>query len=178
MDVAALLACTRCGLSSTRQRVVVGTGPERAGLMVVGEAPGRTEDEGGEPFTGRSGRLLTRLIEEEVGLLRDQYFITNVIKCRPPLNRPPRRDELLACRPWLEEQLRTQRPSVVLAVGATAAKALYGVTTSMREAHGRVATNGDAHGVVTYHPAAVLRQGRIVEDVMRTDLALVKALLS
>jgi len=146
--------------------------------MVVGEAPGRSEDEGGAPFTGRSGQLLTRLIAEAVGLEREQYFITNIVKCRPPQNRPPRRDELTACRPWLDEQLREQRPSVVLAVGATAAKAVFGVTTPMREAHGEVLTNGGPRGVVTYHPAAALRQGRIVEDVMRTDLALVRELLS
>jgi len=146
--------------------------------MVVGEAPGRSEDEGGAPFTGRSGQLLTRLIAEAVGLEREQYFITNVVKCRPPQNRPPRRDELTACRPWLDEQLREQRPTVVLAVGATAAKAVFGVTTPMREAHGEVVTSGGPRGVVTYHPAAALRQGRIVEDVMRTDLALVRELLS
>ena len=178
MDVAALLACTRCALSATRQRVVVGTGPAAARLMVVGEAPGRSEDEGGAPFTGRSGQLLTRLIAEAVGLEREQYFITNVVKCRPPQNRPPRRDELTACRPWLDEQLREQRPTVVLAVGATAAKAVFGVTTPMREAHGEVLISGGPRGVVTYHPAAALRQGRIVEDVMRTDLALVRELLS
>lgn len=178
MDVAALLACTRCALSTTRQRVVVGTGPSRARLMVVGEAPGRTEDEGGAPFTGRSGQLLTRLIAEAVGLERDQYFITNVVKCRPPQNRPPRRDELSACRPWLDEQLRDQRPSVVLAVGATAARAVFGVTAPMREAHGEVVGGEGLRGVVTYHPAAALRQGRIVEDMMRTDLALAKAWLS
>ena len=99
------VTCTRCALAATRQRVVLGSGPTPARLLVVGEAPGRNEDEGGEPFIGRSGQLLTRLIAEEVGLSREEYFITNVVKCRPPNNRPPRREEITACAPWLAAQL-------------------------------------------------------------------------
>ena len=178
MDVDALLACTRCALAATRQRVVIGTGPRGAPLMVVGEAPGRHEDEGGEPFTGRSGQLLTRLIDEVVGLPREAYFITNVVKCRPPQNRTPQRAEIAACRPWFEEQLAFQAPSVVLAVGATAAKAVFDVTTPLREAHGHALLVNGVRGLVTYHPAAALRQGRIVEDMMRADLSVVREMLS
>jgi DNA polymerase len=178
MDLAALRTCTRCALSATRQRVVIGAGPLDARLMVVGEAPGRSEDEGGAPFVGRSGQLLTRLVLEEVGLERSQYFITNAVKCRPPNNRPPRPDERAACAPWLASQLRDQRPVVVLCVGATAARAVFGVRSPLRDVHGQWLEAHGVRGLVTYHPAAALRGGPNVEAMMRADLALVKAALA
>ena len=170
-------SCTRCALAATRQRVVLGTGPTPASLLVVGEAPGRHEDEGGEPFIGRSGQLLTRLIAEEVGLTRDQYFITNVVKCRPPNNRPPRREEVAACAPWLEAQLALQGASVVLCVGNTAAKAVLGLREGVSTSHGRPVALGNAVGIATYHPAAALRGGPNVVAVMRADLTIVRGLL-
>jgi DNA polymerase len=145
--------------------------------MVIGEAPGRSEDEGGAPFIGRSGRLLVGLIEEEVGLTRADYFITNVVKCRPPANRAPRRDEIEACHPWLIEQLALVRPRVVLALGNTAARAVFGFSEGIGRTHGRIQSVGSAWGLATYHPAAALRGGPSVVDVLRVDLRRVKDLV-
>jgi DNA polymerase len=177
LDVAAASVCRRCALHETRQRVVIGAGPLDARLLVVGEAPGRREDEGGEPFIGRSGQLLTRLIAEELGLGREEYYITNVVKCRPPNNRPPSRLEREACRPWLEEQLRSQNPAVILCAGATAARAVLGSSSPVGTLHGQIFTVFGASALATYHPAAALRGGSNVERVMRADLVLVKELL-
>jgi uracil-DNA glycosylase family 4 len=176
VDLDGLSTCTRCDLATTRQRVVIGSGPTGPALMVVGEAPGRTEDEGGEPFIGRSGRLLFDLIRDEVGLAREQCFVTNVVKCRPPGNRTPRPDELAACRPWLDEQLIAVAPRVVLALGNTAARALFGGREGVGRTHGVVHQLGAASGLATYHPAAALR-GPSVVDVMRADLRLVRQLV-
>ena len=177
LDFATLPTCTRCDLSLTRQRVVIGSGPLHAALVVVGEAPGRAEDEGGEPFVGRSGRLLFQLIDEEIGLARSACFVTNAVKCRPPMNRPPRQRELDACRPWLLAQLGQARAPVVLALGATAARAVFGLRESIGDVHGRVRDLGLARGVVTYHPAAALRAGPRVLEVLRADLRVVRALV-
>jgi len=155
----------------------VGSGPPRAALMVIGEAPGRSEDEGGEPFIGRSGQLLVRLIEEEVGLSRADYFITNVVKCRPPANRTPRREEIESCHPWLVEQLALVQPRVVLALGNTAARAVFGFADGIGRTHGRVQQLGSARGLATYHPAAALRGGPRVVDVLREDLRRVRDLM-
>jgi len=176
LDLAELPYCEACALSRTRTRVVVGSGPRLPSLVVVGEAPGRHEDEGGEPFVGRSGQLLVRLIREELGLERSQYFITNVVKCRPPQNRTPRALEVAACRPWLEAQLHHLRPSVILAVGNVAAKALFGYSQGISQTHGRVSSCDEVPGVATYHPAAALRGGPNVVDVMRADLRVLRSL--
>jgi len=176
-DLSELPTCTRCALSASRQRVVIGSGPARAALMVVGEAPGASEDAGGEPFIGRSGQLLFRLIEEELGLTRAQCFVTNVVKCRPPGNRAPRRAEIQACRLWLDEQLAQVRPRVLLALGLIAATSVFGGVSTIGEAHGVVRSTGEGLGLATYHPAAALRGGPRVVQVMREDLRRVRALL-
>lgn len=176
MDLADLPSCRACALSETRQRVVVGSGPVASGLLVVGEAPGRHEDEGGEPFVGRSGQLLVRLISEELGLVRAQYFITNAVKCRPPHNRTPRVSEVASCRPWLETQIVALRPRWLLAVGNVAARAVFGFDDGISRTHGQVAHWGDVPGVATYHPAAALRGGPNVVDVMRADLRVLRSL--
>jgi len=171
-----LATCTRCALSLTRQRVVIGSGPAQARLVVVGEAPGRSEDEGGEPFIGRSGQLLVGLIEAELGLRREDYFITNVVKCRPPENRTPRVREIKCCRPWLEEQLLSRRTSVVLAVGNTAGRAVFGYREALRDVHGTYFDGELARGLVTFHPAAALRGGPSVVAMIREDLGRLRAL--
>ncbi len=176
LDLAALPTCTRCRLAATRQRVVVGSGPATAELVLVGEAPGREEDEGGEPFIGRSGRLLFRLIEEEVGRTRAQCYVTNTVKCRPPGNRVPARDELAACRPWLRAQLASLAPRVTLTLGLTAAREVLGATLPMGRIHGRPRHLETGAGVATYHPAAALRDPSLVE-VVRADLRVVRTLL-
>jgi DNA polymerase len=178
VDLADLPTCTRCTLSLTRQRVVVGSGLESAILMIVGEAPGKSEDEGGAPFIGRSGRLLFQLVHEELGLERGQCFVTNVVKCRPPANRTPRPVEIASCRPWLDEQLARCSPRVLLALGNTAAKSVFGFDAGIGLTHGRVVAMGTCRGMATYHPAAALRGGPSVVDVMRSDLRVLKELLS
>lgn len=170
--------CTRCSLSQTRQRVVIGSGPLSPVLMVVGEAPGKSEDEGGEPFIGRSGQLLFRLIEEVTGLTRSECFVTNVVKCRPPQNRTPKASELAACRPWIDEQLRVVAPRMILAVGNTSAQSLFSTKEPMGSLHGRLKMVGDTPALATYHPAAALRQGNSVEEMMRQDLAVLAKELS
>ena len=176
LDLSDLVTCTRCDLATSRQRVVVGSGPRHPKLVVVGEAPGRQEDEGGEPFVGRSGQLLFRLLAE-VGLAREDCFVTNVVKCRPPGNRAPRRAEIQACRLWLDEQLAQVRPRVLLALGLTAATSVFGGVSTIGEAHGVVRSTGEGLGLATYHPAAALRGGPRVVQVMREDLRRVRALL-
>ncbi len=176
MDLTELPFCQACGLHTTRQRVVVGSGPVAPRLMVVGEAPGRHEDEGGEPFIGRSGQLLVRLIHEELGLERAHYFVTNAVKCRPPQNRTPRTSEVATCRPWLEAQIDTLRPARILAVGNVAARAVFGFSEGISRAHGRLGHYGEVPGVATYHPAAALRAGPNVVDVMRADLRVLRNL--
>ncbi len=146
--------------------------------MVIGEAPGRDEDEGGEPFIGRSGRLLFQLIAEEVGLARAQCFVTNVVKCRPPANRTPTREELATCRPWLSEQFQVVRAPLVLALGNTAAKSVFGFELGIGRTHGQVVRLGAGLGMATYHPAAALRGGPSVVDVMRDDLRILKSLVA
>jgi DNA polymerase len=178
VDLAELPTCTRCALSQTRQRVVVGSGPATAHLMIVGEAPGQREDEGGEPFVGRSGRLLFSLVREELGLEREECFVTNVVKCRPPANRTPRPIEIASCRPWLDEQIVRCQPRFILALGNTAAKSVFDFDAGIGLTHGRIVDLGTSQGLATYHPAAALRGGPSVVDVMRADLRVLKRLLS
>lgn len=177
VDLTALVTCTRCELSRTRQRVVVGAGPSSPWLVVIGEAPGRSEDEGGEPFIGRSGQLLFRLLAEETTLTREQCFVTNVVKCRPPENRTPTPHEIATCRPWLDEQLRMVSPRAILTLGLTASRAVFGVTDPMGSLHGRSLRLGDTPGLATYHPAAALRGGPSVVDMMRQDLRRLRPIL-
>jgi DNA polymerase len=145
--------------------------------MIIGEAPGATEDEGGEAFIGRSGRLLFTLLDEEVALTRAACFVTNVVKCRPPANRTPTGHEIATCRPWLDEQLARIRPAVVLALGNTAAKSILGFDEGIGRTHGRLVTLGAGVAMATYHPAAALRGGPSVVDVMRADLRELKRVL-
>jgi uracil-DNA glycosylase len=156
-EVAATIAgCRKCFLCQGRTRTVPGEGNPEARLMFVGEGPGQTEDETGRPFVGRAGELLTRMIEA-IDLQRDQVFIANVVKCRPPQNRKPLPDEIAACAPYLERQIGLIRPAVLVALGATAAEAMLGVKRSLTDLRGRVHSYRGIPLVVTYHPAALLR---------------------
>jgi DNA polymerase len=176
-DFAEMSSCVRCALAATRQRVVIGSGPLDARLMIVGEAPGRTEDEGGAPFIGRSGKLFFTLLGEEVGLDRADCYVTNVVKCRPPANRTPTPNEIATCRPWLVEQLDRVAPSFILTLGNTAGRAIFNYTSGIGQVHGHVFRSGAIRGVPTYHPAAALRGGPSVVAVMREDLAVIRRLL-
>lgn len=171
-------ACKECELSIARNQVVFASGPFDSQLVVVGEAPGAAEDRDGLPFIGRSGQLLTRLIEEELGLQRSDYYITNVVKCRPQGNRKPLSVEIDACSRYLRGQLENLTGGVVLAVGEVAARALTNHKGSLASVRGTVLFVGGKRVVVTYHPAYALRGGRRVEQAMRSDLSVVGGLLS
>ena len=176
LELDGLTSCTRCELANSRTRVVVGSGPSDPALVVIGEAPGRHEDEGGEPFVGRSGQLLFRLLSE-IGLTRERCFVTNVVKCRPPANRTPRPREVAACAPWFDAQLASVGPAPFLVLGATAARAVFGQRLGIGVIHGRVLVAGARRGLATYHPAAALRAGERVVALMREDLATLRTLV-
>jgi len=170
--------CTRCALAAGRTQVVFGSGDPTADLMVVGEGPGAEEDRQGLPFVGRSGQLLDRLLAEELGVTRDQIYIANVVKCRPPGNRDPRPEEVAACRPWLDVQLATIRPDVVVTVGNHATQLLLGTTEGVTRLRGRTHPFGDAVLVPTLHPAYALRGGAEKVVQMRADLVRAKVALA
>lgn len=149
-------ACRKCQLGSSRLHSVPGEGDPRAGLVVVGEAPGATEDETGRPFVGRAGQLLTEILKA-IHLPREEVFICNVLKCRPPLNRDPEPLEVSACSPYLHRQLELIGPRVILAMGRPAAHALLGSNASLNELRGKVHRYRGVPLIVTYHPAALLR---------------------
>lgn len=148
--------CQQCRLHKGRKHVVFGTGNPHASLVFVGEAPGEEEDRQGEPFVGAAGQLLTRIIEA-MGLRRDQVYILNVIKCRPPGNRNPLPDELAACRSLLDAQLECLQPQVICALGTFAAQALLQTEERISRLRGRFHKLGDIQVMPTYHPAYVLR---------------------
>ena len=170
--------CTLCPLARGRTQVVFGVGDPGADLMFVGEGPGREEDLRGEPFVGRSGQLLDRLVREEMGLTRDRFYIANVVKCRPPGNRDPLPDEIASCRPWLERQLAVVDPAVVVTLGNFATKLLLDTTDGVTRVRGRTYPFGRAVLVPTFHPAAVLRGGGETMAQMRADLIRAKEALA
>ena len=149
--------CTRCKLHTLgRRNVVFGVGSPTASLMFVGEGPGEDEDRQGEPFVGRAGQLLTKIIEA-IGLKREQVYIANVIKCRPPGNRNPEPDEVATCEPFLVEQIAAIRPKVVVALGKFAAQSLLRTNEPITRLRGRVFDFRGASLIPTFHPAYLLR---------------------
>jgi uracil-DNA glycosylase family 4 len=174
------LGCVLCPLAGGRTTVVFGEGDPNAGLMVVGEGPGRDEDLQGRPFVGRSGQLLDKLLLEEAGLERAQVYIANVVKCRPPNNRDPLPEEISACRPYLEQQVELIHPSVVLTLGNFATKVLLDTQAGITKLRGRTYPfpNHPATTIVpTFHPAAALRGGGEVVAKMRADFVRARAAL-
>ena len=167
--------CRSCALNETRQRVVFSSGPSNASVMVVGEAPGAEEDRTGLPFVGRSGSLLRRLLDE-VGLPQESLYVANVVKCRPPANRTPRRAEISACRHFLQGQIKLVAPLVVITLGNTASRTVLETKDPIGQLRGRV-HRGHPDVVPTFHPAAALRGGPAVVDSLRSDLALAAALV-
>jgi DNA polymerase len=156
--------CTNCALAQTRTNVVFGVGDPHAPLMIVGEAPGKDEDAQGEPFVGRSGKLLDQVMQEELGVTRERVFIANTLMCRPPGNRDPLPDEIATCRPWLETKLDLIAPKVVITLGNFATKLLLFGDPNAKE--GITKLRGKSYPwrngavlVPTFHPSAVLRSG-------------------
>lgn len=155
--VAALVrGCTKCRLCEGRRQAVPGEGPADARLVVVGEGPGRVEDETGRPFVGQAGDLLTKILAA-IDLPRERVFICNVVKCRPPENRVPQYDEVAACLPYLFRQIELVSPAVILAMGGTAAQAVLNTKQPLGALRQQVHRFRGIPVVVTYHPAALLR---------------------
>jgi uracil-DNA glycosylase family 4 len=169
--------CTRCKLHGLgRQKIVFGVGNPDADLMFIGEAPGADEDKQGEPFVGRAGQLLTKIIEA-IDLRRQDVYIANLIKCRPPGNRNPEPDEMDQCEPFLLRQIDTIRPRVIVALGKFAAQSLLRTTEPITRLRGREFPYRDAILVPTYHPAYLLRQPSAKRDVW-ADMKRVRAILA
>ncbi|HEX5214318.1 MAG TPA: uracil-DNA glycosylase [Vicinamibacterales bacterium] len=170
--------CTRCKLCTLgRKQVVFGVGNPNADLMFVGEAPGADEDQKGEPFVGRAGQLLTKIIEA-IGMTRDDVYIANVIKCRPPGNRNPEPDEVEACEPFLFQQIDLIKPRIIVALGTHAAHALLKTDAPISRMRGQVHNfRGGIKLIPTFHPAFLLRSPDRKRDVWE-DMKKVRALLA
>ncbi len=156
-------ACRDCGLCETRTQVVFGEGARDADLMFVGEAPGRDEDEQGRPFVGRSGKLLTQMIEA-MGLSREQVFIANVLKCRPPANRDPAADEVKQCRPYLLRQIEVITPKIICTLGRHALRTLTDYEGPIGKVRGRPMEFAGTTVIPTFHPAYLLRNPSAKRD--------------
>ena len=164
--------CTRCRLSKQgRKQIVFGVGNPKAELMFIGEAPGADEDQQGEPFVGRAGQLLNNMIKA-MGIRREDVYIANIIKCRPPGNRTPERDECETCSPFLMRQIAAIKPKAIVALGAVAAKTLLAINAPMSEFRGRWFDFRGTKLAVTYHPAFLLRDPRQKKETWK-DLQMV-----
>lgn len=156
--------CTRCALSRTRIQAVPGSGDPAARIMIVGEAPGKNEDEQGVPFVGAAGQLLNKLLAS-IEVPREEVYITNIIKCRPPANRDPLPDEVAACSPYLDQQVGLIHPAVILLLGRHAVQRLLPGSDGISRIHGTLVETGDRSYVPLYHPAAALYNGFLVETL-------------
>jgi len=170
------LCCVRCDLSKTRKNVVLCDGTPSARVMVVGEAPGATEDEQGKPFVGRSGQLLIKLFGE-IGIERGDLYIANVLKCRPPENRDPSRLEIAQCGAFLEAQIKFVSPKVIVPVGNFATKYVLGTKEGITKIRGKRFELGNSIVIPTVHPAFVLRNGKKAQIEMLRDLQNVRQVI-
>lgn len=148
--------CRRCRLCEGRTNVVFGCGPDQADLMFIGEGPGQEEDQMGQPFVGAAGKLLTNIIERGMGLRREEVYIANVVKCRPPKNRTPEADEVSTCRPFLLRQIEMVAPRAIVTLGAVATRALCGDDLSITRVRGKWRRHGSIPVMPTFHPAYLL----------------------
>jgi DNA polymerase len=153
---AGICRCQKCPLGATRTNFVFGVGNPHATLMVIGEAPGADEDAQGEPFVGRAGQLLNKILEA-INFKREDVYICNILKCRPPENRKPQSEEVGQCIPYLRKQIELVKPRLILCLGLTAAENLLNTTESLGKLRGRVMKYEGIPLMVTYHPAALLR---------------------
>ena len=167
--------CKRCRLSSGRKNIVFGEGAEDARLMFIGEGPGRDEDIEGRPFVGEAGRLLTRIIENGMGINREEVYICNIVKCRPPENRDPEKDEINTCIPFLKKQIEIIKPEVICTLGRIAARELLKRDFKITMERGRWQTYLNIPLMPTYHPAYILRnpgterklKGEVWQDIQK-----------
>ncbi|MFO7840607.1 MAG: uracil-DNA glycosylase [Fidelibacterota bacterium] len=160
--------CQKCALSKTRHHLVFGAGDPEADILFVGEAPGQQEDLSGIPFVGRAGKLLDNVLAE-TGISRDDVFIANVLKCRPPQNRDPLPEEIATCETYLHRQIELIRPKIIVALGRIAANTLLRESNSLKSMRGRTYRYHDTDLRVTYHPAAILRNNNMYE-LLKNDL--------
>lgn len=167
--------CQRCKLAGTRKNIVFGQGDPRARLMFVGEAPGADEDEQGLAFVGRAGQLLTKIIEA-IELRREDVYIVNILKCRPPDNRNPDPDEIMSCQPFLERQIDMIQPQVIVGLGKFAGQWLLKTAEPISRIRGRVGDYKGIRVIPTYHPAYLLRTPSAKKEVWE-DMKLVRSLL-
>jgi uracil-DNA glycosylase family 4 len=171
-----IAGCPRCKLSKSRTNIVFGQGNPKADLMFVGEAPGRDEDEQGLAFVGRAGQLLTKIIEA-MGRSREDVYIANVLKCRPPNNRNPERDEVASCKPFLHEQIRLISPRAIVTLGSFAAQALLETDEPISRMRGQWRTIRGVRVMPTFHPAFLLRSPERKKDVWE-DMKIVRDYLA
>src|SRR5213596_3905829 len=170
-----IMACTKCDLHKSRKNAVPGEGPIGAKIMFVGEGPGQNEDEQGRPFVGAAGKLLTELLGS-IGVSRSDVFITNIVKCRTPNNRAPRKSERETCNPYLISQIRLIKPQIVCALGTPAIATLLGEEYSATRVHGKPTSKGDVTILPMYHPAAALYDASL-KEVLALDFKTLKELL-
>lgn len=170
-----LAGCTKCRLCEHRSNIVVSDGPNNAEIMFIGEGPGREEDEQGVPFVGAAGRLFNYLLEE-AGLKREDIYICNIVKCRPPQNRDPLPDEAEACLPYLRAQIALVRPKIIVCLGRIAARYVYDKNIQISRQRGQIKKAGMFYVIPTYHPAAILRRQELTNDFV-FDLCSAKKLL-
>jgi uracil-DNA glycosylase family 4 len=167
--------CQRCRLAKGRKTIVFGQGNSRAELVFVGEAPGADEDEQGLPFVGRAGQLLNRLIQF-IGMKRQDVYICNIVKCRPPGNRTPEKDEVESCSPFLFRQIQAIQPRLVCCLGAPAVRTVLGIKEGITKIRGRFYDFGTAKALATVHPAYILRNPR-EEKILREDFEKIRQFL-
>jgi uracil-DNA glycosylase family 4 len=168
--------CHLCELSKSRQKVVFGEGNPNATLMFIGEEPGVSEDTQGKPFLGRSGEMLTRMIENVLHLKREEVYITNIVKCRPPQNRTPKVSEIHSCLPYVQKEIECIQPKLIVTLGEVAYHYLTGDTSQLTTIRGIVRQEKSYKVIPTYHPSYLLRNPSIKKEVFE-DLKKVKSLL-
>lgn len=166
--------CQKCGLCKTRHNVVFGVGPEDAEIMFIGEGPGQQEDLQGEPFVGAAGQLLDRMLSI-IGLSRENCYIANIVKCRPPQNRDPAPDEQDACMPWLQAQIDSIQPKIIVCLGRIAAMKLIREDFKITKEHGIWYLKDDVRYMAIYHPSALLRDVSKRPETFR-DLKMLQAM--
>ena len=173
----AVFNCHICNIAKSRKNVVFGEGNTKAKLMIIGEAPGQKEDELGRPFVGRSGELLTKMIENVLKLKREEVYIANIIKCRPPLNRDPNEDEIIACRGFLDKQIELIKPKLILSLGRVSFKSLTNSSLSISKARGQLFRYNNITLIPSFHPSYLLRNPSAKKEAF-ADLLLVLKMLN